>query len=129
MFAIAGPLLDAISSGALIVIDEFDCNLHPLLAEGLIRYFSGETASDSGAQLLFATHNAALFSGTILRRDELWLVDKYDDGKSRLSSLYDRKNAPRSDAAFARHYIRGDWGGVPALGPSLDRPEILPVSE
>jgi AAA15 family ATPase/GTPase len=129
VFAIAGPLLDAIANGALIVIDEFDCSMHPMLAQGLIRYFTEETSSNSGSQLLLATHNIALFTGSIFRRDELWLVDKYDDGKSRLSSLYDRENAPRSVAAFVKTYLRGDWGGVPALGPSLDRPEALPASE
>jgi len=122
LLAIAGPLLTAIANGSLVAVDEFDCSLHPLLTRTILKYFHAETGVDSGAQIILATHDATLFSPGVFRRDELWLVDKYDSAQSQLTSLHDFAEN-RSTAAFQRNYLQGRYGGIPQFGEMLDRPD------
>jgi Predicted ATPases len=121
VFAMSGPLLRAISIGALVVIDEFDCSMHPHLARSLIQFFHRETGIASHAQMILATHDATLFDKDVFRRDELWLVDKHASGRSVVYSLHDFATPPRSDAAFQKGYMSGKYGGVPHFGELLER--------
>lgn len=122
VFAMAGPLLRAIARGQLIVIDEFDCSMHPLLARSLIQFFQFETAvTGSQSQMIIATHDATLFDKDVFRRDELWITDKHSSGRSILYSLHDFSVPPRSSAAFQKNYMAGRFGGIPHFGELLER--------
>ena len=119
LFAIAGPLLTALKTGGFLVIDELDASLHWRLTRHLLELFQSPTANVNGAQLLFTTHDSALFSSALLRRDQIWLVEQRE-GASEFFSLADMEPPPRNTESFLRGYLSGRYRGVPQIGLPLD---------
>ncbi|MTK03595.1 ATP/GTP-binding protein [Micromonospora sp. CP22] len=109
-------------SGATMLIDEIDASLHPILTAKLISLFRNPRVNPLGSQLIFTSHDAALL-GTIdaeeiLRRDEIWFVEKDDQGASSLYPLTDFK--PRKEGENRqRRYLNGNYGAVPDLSNHL----------
>ena len=123
-FSLAGPILAAIALGNVMVLDELDCSMHPLLTRMIVRLFQSPEANKKGAQLIFATHDTNLMSPTLMRRDQIWFAEKDQAGATKLFSLYDFEDRPRSDSAFAKNYLAGRYGAVPSFGPSLEDSEL-----
>lgn len=106
--------LEAITGGALIVVDEIDASLHPHLTARLINLFRDTETNPMGAQLLFTTHDATLLDEDTLDRDEVWFVEKDpDSGNSRLYPLTDFK--PRTKEDREGRYMAGSYGAVPVV--------------
>lgn len=103
------------SSRGVFVVDELENSMHPLLTEKLVRAFLGDLNSDDRRQLIFTTHELRLMQIPLLRRDEIWLVDKFDS-QTRLSRMseYSRKGV-RKDADILGLYTSGRLGGVPRI--------------
>jgi hypothetical protein len=123
-FALVGPWLDALDQGALLVIDELDCSMHPTLTEKLVELFQSPDANQKGAQLVFSTHDSTLMDVELFRRDQIWIVEKDRAGASRLSSLYDFEEKPRNNEALQRRYLAGHYGGIPVFGPTFEDLEL-----
>ncbi|MCI0460156.1 MAG: AAA family ATPase [Gemmataceae bacterium] len=123
-FALAGPWLDALDQGALLVIDELDCSMHPSLTWKLVELFQTSDANPHGAQLVFSTHDSTLMDLELFRRDQIWIVEKDRAGASRLSSLYDFEEKPRNNEAVQQRYLAGRYGGVPVFGPTFEDLEL-----
>ena len=102
----------AIQRDSVVVVDELDNGLHPLLVAGILKFFT--SIPGSKAQLLCSSHCSVIFSREIVRRDELWITEKDIDGQSVLISASDYKDA-RSDGNLTRRYLEGRFGGVPLL--------------
>jgi hypothetical protein len=115
--ALFGPLLSAIEHGKLLLIDEFDISLHPLVARYLIRLINDPALSDRGAQLLLTSHNTTLMDVNVLRRDEIWLMSLDDNDASQLSPVWRAPVPPRKHELIAKGYLRGRYGAVPAVRP------------
>ena len=106
--------LDAISGGALMVVDEVDASLHPHLTANLVNLFRDSEANPHGAQLLFTTHDPTLLDDEVLARDEVWFVEKEPgSGASRLYPLTDFH--PRKNENVAGRYLAGGYGATPIL--------------
>src|SRR5262249_5529558 len=112
LFVIAVPLFKALETGAFLVIDELDASMHSLLARRLLDLFQSPQANAKGAQLLFTTHDPALFDQELFRRDQIWLAEKRNSA-SEFFSLADIEPAPRNTEAFLRNYLAGRYGGAP----------------
>jgi uncharacterized protein len=118
-------LLPAIASpteeNTVIVIDELDRSLHPLICWEFIRFFS-ESCPGARRQLIVTTHEAHLLNQELLRRDEYWFVEKDDFQQSRLTSLseYDVRN----DLQLRKGYLNGRFGAIPMIG-GMDELEKL----
>lgn len=112
-FAYAGPLFEILESGRTLIVDELDVSLHALLVREIVQMFHDPERSPKGAQLIFSTHDTSLLQSSILRRDQIWLVDKDQDQASSLVPLSDF--AVRKDAAIEKNYLAGRYGGVPIL--------------
>jgi AAA15 family ATPase/GTPase len=95
----------------VVLVDELDRSLHSRLTRGLVEGYLGCRPAQSRSQLIFTTHDATLFDHKLLRKDELWLIDKNDKGESELSSLSEFKL--RSDKRLMKDYLLGRFGGVP----------------
>jgi hypothetical protein len=124
-FALTGPFLDALEKGAVVVVDELECSMHPLLTRKLIELFQDPEQNKKGAQLIFATHDVSLMDPCLFRRDQIWIVEKRQNGASVLFSLYDfeTEERPRNTEAFQRNYLAGRYGGVPSFGPFFENLE------
>ena len=118
-FGIAGQFIDALRTGTFIVIDELDASMHPLLTRRLLELFQSAGANDSGAQLLFTTHDPSLLDQDLFRRDQIWLAEKCD-GASTFFSLADIQPPIRNTESFLRNYLIGRYGGTPHLGRAFD---------
>ena len=115
---LAGPVLDILSKGLTLVIDELDTSLHTLLVRELVRLFHRPETNTGGAQLVFTTHDTSLLDApNLFRRDQVWFVEKNKDQASALVALSEFN--PRKNEALERGYLMGRYGGVPFLNPSL----------
>lgn len=121
MFALYPLLKEVLDSGATLFIDELNARLHPLLVRNIILTFLSDEINTQNAQLIFTTHDIWQFTNELLRRDEIWLVNKNEDGASELYSLVEFKdeegNKVRRDEALAKKYLTGSYGAIPALKP------------
>jgi predicted ATPase len=119
-------------TGGVIVVDEIDASLHPMLTAKLIGLFHGEATNPNSSQLVFSSHDAALLgtfdSEEVLRRDEIWFTEKGSDGSSRLYPLSDFK--PRRDGENRqRRYLNGNYGAVPDLSTDVFSQALLARGE
>ena len=94
----------------VFIIDEIDRSLHPLLTYNFIESFISKKDS---SQLVVTTHEDLLLDFSLLRRDEIWFIDKDIDGNSSLYSLEEFKE--RFDKNISNAYLDGRYGGVPKL--------------
>ncbi|MFB7911356.1 ATP/GTP-binding protein [Kitasatospora sp. NPDC056076] len=119
-FAFLGPLLRLLDrkGGGVLLADELDSSLHPVLAAEVVRLFQDADANPEFAQLIFTTHDATLLgpsvTGRPLDRDQVWLTVKQGSGESALYPLLAARKA-RNDENLERRYLRGHYGGVPRL--------------
>jgi len=125
MVSLFGPLLTAIKGGRLLLIDEFDLSLHPLVARYLIQLVNNPEISKDGAQLLLTSHNSTLMDMDILRRDEIWLMELNDGAASTLLRMWNSASPPRKNELIGKRYLYGHYGAVPAI----KLPEIIFNSE
>ncbi len=109
-----GPLFDVLKEGKVLVIDELDARLHPMLSHEIVRLFNSPETNPQNAQLIFATHDAGLLGECLLRRDQVWFTQKDRFGASELYSLAEMKE--RIDASYLKNYLSGRYGGIPLLG-------------
>jgi hypothetical protein len=68
--------------------------------------------------MIFTTHTTHLLDLDLLRRDEVWLLQKTKDGSSELYSLSDFKIRP--DLDIRKGYLQGRFGAVPFFGSTAD---------
>jgi hypothetical protein len=116
-----GPLVAAIEHGKLLLIDEFDLSLHPLVARYLLQLINDPNVSDRGAQLLLTSHNAALMDVNVLRRDEIWLMSLDENESSRLAPVWRSPLPPRKHELIGKGYLRGRYGAVPTIRPQANK--------
>ena len=114
LVAMAGPFLHTLREGSILVVDELEARLHPLLTKALVELFTSP-ANQKNAQLIYATHDEGLLDPKRTRRDQVWFVEKDAFGASRLYCLDEFKGV-RKEARFSKEYLMGQFGGVPRLG-------------
>ncbi len=110
LFSMLGPILDTIDNGKVLVIDELECNMHPLITRFLVRYFHSKNNS---AQFIFNTHDTNLLSNKYFRRDQIYFMNKNRFGESKLYSLYDYN--VRYDSSFGKDYLKGRYRAIPFI--------------
>jgi len=124
LIALAGPIVDTLSRGLVLFVDEIDSQLHPVLTRALLGLFSSPETNPKNAQLICASHDTNLLDKSIFRRDQIYFVEKDETASSRLYSLADFRssksggNTPmvRNDSDYSRNYIQGRYGAIPYLG-------------
>ncbi|WP_432834152.1 AAA family ATPase [Dactylosporangium sp. CA-092794] len=128
-FGFLGPLLDVLDRGSVLLVDELDASLHPMLAAEVIRLFQDPAANPRGAQLIFTTHDATLLGTSMvdrpIDRDQVWITAKRQTGETELYPLIDAR--PRREENLERGYLRGRYGGVPRVTSGELAREIMQV--
>ena len=114
LFALAGLLLDTLRTGKILLIDELDARLHPLITRELICLFNSNETNPDNAQLIFTTHDTNLLSSKTFRKDQIWFTEKDNKGATDLYSLVEYKVG--KNASFERDYIMGKYGAIPFIG-------------
>lgn len=110
-------ILKALVEGSVLVLDEFDVNIHPMALMNIINIFHDDDINKKNAQLIFNTHNPIFLNANIVRRDEIKFVER--DDETHLSthySLSDFKtsgsNGVRKADDYLKHYFLGRYGAV-----------------
>lgn len=117
LLRLIGPAFVRLNEGGVLVIDELNSTLHPLVSRELIRLFSVPETNPGKAQLLFTTHDTNLLSGQLLRRDQIWFAEKDFGGATCIYPLSDIKVRAGDD--FERGYLNGRFGAIPFMGHDL----------
>lgn len=112
IFALAGPIVDTLECGKVLVVDELDAKLHPHLTKFIMGLFNSEL-NRRNAQLIFNTHDVNLLDSKKLRRDQIWFTNKDRYGATDVYSLVEFQT--RSDAQFRKEYMAGKYGATPVL--------------
>lgn len=115
LFNLAGPLFNIFERGQVLIVDELDRSLHPLLVYQLIEMFQDQEINKNNAQLIFTTHNTSILTNTLLRRDQIWFTEKANNQASKLFPL--TNFALRKSEAIERGYLSGRYGALPILTP------------
>ena len=113
-FAFAGPWLDALKNGYVLVIDELHDNLHPKLVQFLVQLFHSSETNPKNAQLIFTTHETSILNQEVFRRDQIWFCEKDSTQATRIFPLTDfspRKGRENLEA----NYLAGRYGALPYL--------------
>jgi len=111
IYRYAAPFVQSIKGDLVVVIDELDQSLHPLLLERFVAMFTDPSDSETKAQIVFTTHDSALLSSDAIHRDQIWLVDNVDMKGSKLIPLSDFK--PRKTDLLQKLYLQGRYRAVP----------------
>ena len=112
LFEIAGLWLYVLEYGEVILIDELDRSLHPVLSKALIKMFNNPEINKNNAQLIFTTHDTTLLDGEIFRPDQIWFTEK-DNSMTKLYSLFDFR--PRENESLQKGYLLGRYGAIPFI--------------
>ncbi|PWJ95850.1 putative AbiEii toxin of type IV toxin-antitoxin system [Oceanotoga teriensis] len=108
--------------GGVLLIDELDTSIHPLLLDKIIDLFNSEY-NKKNAQLIFSTHNTRILKNQTLNKDNIWFATKNKYGASELFSLLEIKNVRRS-GNFENEYLSGRYGAIPYINDILDRVDV-----
>ena len=115
LFHMMLSIIDIIRKGKMLFIDEIDTSLHTHLVEYIINMFN----DSEHAQLIYTTHNTHLLNTDFQRRDQVYFVNKREDGSSDLYSLYDFKDF-RDSYDMEKAYLQGRFDAIPYLSkPSI----------
>lgn len=119
-FDLLAPIYLMLSRGGLLIIDELDAKLHPLMTQAIIRLFNNPESNPNNAQLIFATHDTNLLSAELFRRDQIYFTEKDQYGATSLYSLVEYQEEDgtkvRKDRSFEEDYIKGRYGAIPFIG-------------
>ena len=108
-----------LKEGGVLVIDEIDMSLHPLLVAAIVNQFDNKKTNPKGAQLIYNSNQPYLLSKRVgLRRDQIWFTEK---NKREESSLHSLSEYEVHGYEISKNYLVGRFGAIPILG--FDRPE------
>ena len=110
--SIAPAIESTLRTGGLLLIDEINRELHPILVAYIVAKFQNKNANPHGAQLIFTTHNTELMGMDLLRKDQFYFVEKHNaDGVSELYSVSEL--GTRTEENIQKNYILGKYGAIP----------------
>ena len=119
IFDLSGFVLLSIQLGLVLIIDELDSKLHPILTQEIIKLFNNPETNPNNAQLIFTTHDTNLLVANLFRRDQIWFTEKDNIESTDLYSLLEFKDengkTVRSDRSFEADYIKGRYGAIPYI--------------
>ena len=119
IFYFSPALKETIEEGKVMIIDEIDKSLHPLLVEFIIKLFHDKNINKNGAQLIFNTHDTNLLSLENFRRDQIWFTEK--EPKSGATDLYPLDDfSVRKSENVRKGYLNGRYGAIPFLSTGDD---------
>ena len=110
LFRMMVRMIGIIHEGKMLLVDEIDNSLHTQLVEFVIGMFN----HSDHAQLIYTTHNTHLLNTDFQRRDQVYFVNKREDGSSDLYSLFDFKDF-RDTLDMEKAYLQGHFDAIPYI--------------
>lgn len=110
LFVLLKDMLLALETGNIVVFDELDNNLHPLMIPEIINLFKSKNYNPKNAQIFFSTHNVQILNE--LDKQQIIIVEKNENNISESWSLNDVEGV-RNDENYYSKYLAGVYGGIP----------------
>lgn len=110
-----GVIFITLWAGSLLVIDELDAKLHPLLTRSIIQLFTNPKINPHGAQLVFTTHDTNQLHLDYVRRDEIWFTEKSCIEATELYSHIEFKDFDQFTDNITEQYVNGRYGAIPRI--------------
>jgi AAA15 family ATPase/GTPase len=115
LFLMMLTIIDIVKNNKTLIVDEIEDSLHPKIVDYIIEIFN----ASSKAQLIFSTHNTNLLDLNKFRKDQIWFVNKKEDGGSDLYSLYDYSDF-RDTMDLEKAYLQGRFDSIPIVDDSIE---------
>lgn len=114
-FSRIGLWVEALETGALLLVDEIESSMHPLLTRHLIEMVQDPQINCKKAQLIFTTHDTGVLDLNLLRRDQVWFAEKNEQTME--TEIYALTEfSPRKGENIAKGYLQGRYGAIPFIG-------------
>ncbi|GHV14856.1 hypothetical protein FACS189491_11610 [Spirochaetia bacterium] len=111
LLELAGPFINIINNRRFLCIDEIDTSLHEEILEFFIKTFLEKSTC---SQILFTSHNIELLDSGLLRDDEIWFIEKGNDGSSEYRSIVEYTGI-RKETSRKKLYKAGKFGAWPII--------------
>ncbi len=126
-FHLSGPIIRTLNEGGVLLIDEIEAKMHPMMTINSINLFLNKATNPYGAQIIFATHDTNILTYCKLRRDQINFVEKNNWEATEIYALSDFRyfdeKSERSDVDKEKRYFEGRYGAIPALGSFIEKLE------
>lgn len=106
------PLLLTCEEDSLVLIDEVDRSLHPLLTRKFLKFLN-LILQKNNSQSIITTHDSSLFDLDMFRIDEINLINRDENQCSIIKKL--NSTSIRFDKKINRDYLNDAYGGVPTI--------------
>ena len=114
LMALAPAMERALECGGLLLVDELEKEMHPLMVEMIVSKFQSQSSNPNHAQIIFTTHDTELLNMNLLRKDQLYFADKSKkDGASELYSIIELQTPTNEN--IRKGYLLGKYGGTPDI--------------
>jgi AAA15 family ATPase/GTPase len=114
LMALAPAIESALRTGGVLLVDELEREIHPVLVNYIVAKFQSKSSNPNGAQIIFTTHNTELMNLELLRKDQFYFVDKCDrDGTSELYTI--SEFSTRTTENIRKGYLVGKYGATPDI--------------
>lgn len=114
LMSIAPAIESVLARGGILLVDEIERELHPMLVDFVVSKFQSKRTNPYGAQIVITTHNTELLNMELLRKDQLYFVDKdQEDGASELYSI--SEFSTRTTDNIRKGYLLGKYGATPNI--------------
>lgn len=112
--SIAPAIESVLGKGGVLLVDELERELHPMLVYFIIAKFQSKRSNPHGAQIIFTTHNTELMNLEYMRKDQIYFADKKrTDSSSELYSVTDFTTKTADN--IRKGYLAGKYGATPNL--------------
>ncbi len=117
--------VEALRAGHVLLLDELDASLHPVLVKALVEAFKDPHLNVSGAQLIFTSHDVSLLGNSptrLLEPAEVYFVEKSREGASDVFCLdeFDTRAGNNEE----KRYLAGRFGALPEVDSTVLYPCI-----
>jgi len=110
LFVLLKDILAALETGDIVIFDELDKNLHPLMIPEIINLFRSKNYNPNNSQIFFSTHNVQILNE--LDKQQIVIVEKNEKNISDTWKLNDIEGVRPNDNYYAK-YLAGVYGGIP----------------
>ena len=114
LMSLAPAIEKTLSNGGVLLVDELEREMHPLLVEMIVSKFQSSKTNINHGQIIFTTHDTGLLNMSLLRKDQIYFTDK--DRESGASSLYSVSDlSTPTNENIRKGYLAGKYGAIPEL--------------
>jgi len=114
LYDLSSYILRSLLTGTVLIIDEFNNGLHPLIEKMIILLYLNPEINKKNAQLLITSHDTYILDICELKREQIWFTDKNKQGATELYSLNEfDKNLIRDYVTYGKQYFEGRFNALP----------------